>query len=207
MSLNPLDYVYDWSAIASFFVASAALISSVIAYKAIKLQEATIELQKSNFDLQRQKVEEEFTVAWTNQVINWANKCCDVISCLESKAKYEVNSDKDAIANLLGSLSSLIDRGRLLFENERSDGYGQGKPRAFQGYRPYMLDCLVDIYDNFQPAASLKGAEPVVSYLVNQEVSKVVTKYKREFVSQVQEVVDPEWFHRRATKFEKRKDT
>jgi len=186
MSLNPLDYVYDWSAIASFFVASAALISSVIAYKAIKLQEATIELQKSNFDLQRQKVEEEFTVAWTNQVINWANKCCDVISCLESKAKYEVNSDKDAIANLLGSLSSLIDRGRLLFENDRSDGYGQGKPRAFQGYRPYMLDCLVDIYDNFQPAASLKGAEPVVSYLVNQEVSKVVTKYKREFVSQVQ---------------------
>jgi len=121
MSLNPLDYVYDWSAIASFFVASAALISSVIAYKAIKLQEATIELQKSNFDLQRQKVEEEFTVAWTNQVINWANKCCDVISCLESKAKYEVNSDKDAIANLLGSLSSLIDRGRLLQQSLRKE--------------------------------------------------------------------------------------
>jgi len=91
----------------------------------------------------------------------------------------------------LEQLTSLIDEGRFVFENERSDGYGKEKPHAYQGYRPDVLDYLVDAYNilkEIDVAASTErdgGCEPLISL-------------KREFVSDIQDAIEPNWFSRQA---------
>ena len=204
MSFNPLDYVYDWSAIASFFVAVAALSSSFIAFRAVKLQETTLAFQSSNFNLQKQKVEEEFTIAWTNQVVSWASECSDVLSEIQLLVSPSLKIDELFLPReKLAKLSSLIDRGRLVFENDKSHDIGNNKPEAYKGLRPKLLDCLFHIYLVSEERLKLSVAEKRKQEKV---YIKFVSENRRDFISEIQNVVDPEWFHRRATSLEKRKE-
>ena len=188
-------------AIATFCVAIAALISSFVANKAVKVQKDTLDLHKQNIDLQKRKIEEEFTTAWTTQVVGWAGQCSDVLSEVQALVSELSRPADDAeLCQKLSFLSSLLDRGRLLFENDRNTDYGKDNPRAFQGYRPSFLDSLFEAYLLSRFHAELNAEEKPSNKSAYHEAMMI---RRREFISDIQEIVDPEWFHRRATKFDK----
>jgi hypothetical protein len=97
--------------------------------------------------------------------------------------------DEELVMERLAKLSSVIDVGRFFFENNRKTAFGKNKRRAYQGFRPKLFDCLVVVYNSYSV------------FLNNSEVpdKAKISDAKRQFVSLVQEVVDPNWFARKAS--------
>src|SRR5262249_61844 len=91
---------------------------------------------------------------------------------------------------LLSDISALIDHGRLLFENRAARDFGAEKPGAYRGHRPVLLDHLVAAHDCLRDAA-LPAAE-------NQPHGQTMWGLRREFVSELQRIVDPRWLSRQA---------
>jgi len=187
-------HMVDWGAWATLVAATVAAVVTFIAWKSMEVQKQTIKfLQKTD--------EENFSNSWTNQVIDWAGECSDCMAgahfaLLENDVPEEINA-------ILAKLSSLLDRGRFLFENDRNDGFGASKPRAYQGYRPYLLDCLFNVYlvceQRLKLTAEMKDVQKEI-------FNKFVFKNRRDFVSEIQEVVNPNWFHRKAIRFDRTGD-
>ena len=95
-------------------------------------------------------------------------------------------------AECLCKISALIDRGRLFFPNEAPDTHGQNKPRAFRGFRPVVLDQLKYVYDYVGELHSKRPNARPANVLRDS-----ITECKREFVSEMQSVVDPQARQRR----------
>ena len=76
-------------------------------------------------------------------------------------------------------LSSLIDTGRWYFPNQWTDDYGTHKEPAYRGMRQPVLDYVVEAYDLLKDSHSTESlrAELIAA--------------QREFVSHIQEVLDP----------------
>jgi len=81
-------------------------------------------------------------------------------------------------------LSALIDRGRWFLPNINDDGHGKSKPIAYQGHRQLALECVVDA---FQTVSELdcKAQAP------NKQAQPNLIKTKREFVAEIQTILDP----------------
>jgi len=89
-------------------------------------------------------------------------------------------------------LSALIDEGRFFFENKRHPTFGAEKPPAYQGFRPKLLDYLVAVHD------WLKGySQPLDS--VNGAACSEIWMSKREFVSELQRIIEPKWLSKQAS--------
>jgi hypothetical protein len=91
------------------------------------------------------------------------------------------------------ALSSFIDRGRWFFPNVHSEKIGEGKERAFRGYRQMVLNSLVAAYD----------AVTALDYNVaanNPPRREEIVTATRVFVSEVQEILNP---HGRDKEFNK----
>lgn len=82
------------------------------------------------------------------------------------------------------SLSSLIDRGRWFFPNFDADQYGQHKESAYQGYRPELLNSLVEAY-RITTRLDYKNA------VNNRQRRDELVAAQRAFVSEIQAVLDP----------------
>ncbi|HEX6369389.1 MAG TPA: hypothetical protein VF006_10680 [Longimicrobium sp.] len=126
------------------------------------------------------------TVAeWRRDLRDWAAGAIDVLS----EATYlcdEIADDNTDLAErslpCRHRLSSVIDRGRFFLPNIRKDEYGVDKPFAYRGYRHSALDPLV-------------AAERVLStgYLgAFTDRKHALVAMKREFVSSIQKILDPE---------------
>ena len=76
----------------------------------------------------------------------------------------------------------------MFFENNRSTSWGSEKPKAYQGFRPILLDCLVEAYTQYEYSLLDPTATDV----------EAIVSTKREFVSHVQGLVDPRWFAKQA---------
>jgi hypothetical protein len=126
------------------------------------------------------------TVAeWRRDLRDWANEAIDTLSeatyvCgdLEEKsAEY-----RTATFSCRHRLSSIIDRGRFFLPNIRRNEHGVDKPTAYRGFRHAVLDPLV-------------AAERVLS--IGDQGAFIDRKHaviamKREFVSAIQQILDPE---------------
>jgi hypothetical protein len=120
----------------------------------------------------------EWTDHYFNSVRVWAEEVCMVISeATHFSEDSEVSGEHKRSA--LIKLSSLVDTGRWYFPNQWSDDYGIHKEPAYRGVRQPVLDCVVDAY-NFlkEPGAG-------------REAKSELVKCQREFVSHIQEVLDP----------------
>lgn len=136
---------------------------------------------------------DSFRVAWTKDVLQWAQSCVGTVAEMEhefqtaSGRKLNRKLEPSVRVERLARLSSLIDEGRFFFENYRHTEWGKRNPAAYRGFRPKLLDSLVCIYDEYERAL---GGEDFDIDRMHAE--------KRQFVSMVQELVDPRWFARKA---------
>jgi hypothetical protein len=126
------------------------------------------------------------TVAeWRRDLREWAAEAIDVLT----EATYLCGDMPDNSSDLAARcfpcrhrLSSLIDRGRLFLPNIRKDEYGVDKPYAFRGFRHSGLDPLV--------AAERVLSEGFTGRFTDRKHALVAMK--REFVSSIQQILDPE---------------
>ncbi len=120
---------------------------------------------------------------------DWSNEVIDAMSvatylCDLDPAKTDDPSFFNRWHALRVELSALVDRGRLFFPNTHHDSVGTGKATAYRGLRPAVLDRviavlrLVDDMDYRSQAPNLKRRADIV-------------KERREFVSEVQDTLDP----------------
>lgn len=131
-----------------------------------------------------------FRLAWYKEVVDWARACVKAMSVAHEVCSTQLEDPDFASRRrleVLEQLTSLIDEGRFVFENDRSDGYGAHKSRAYQGYRPDVLNYLVDSYQILK--ASSVG---------DQRSCEMLIDLKRDFVSDIQEAIEPNWFSQQA---------
>jgi hypothetical protein len=126
------------------------------------------------------------TVAeWRRDLRDWAAEAIDILS----EAAYLCDdSEPDTAENRARTfscrhrLSSMIDRGRFFLPNIRKDEHGVDKPYAYRGFRHSGLDPLV-------------AAERVLSTGSTGSFTDrkhALVAMKREFVSAIQQILDPE---------------
>lgn len=82
-----------------------------------------------------------------SQVREWASEVIDALSVAAGLCALSANRLADGELfmrrwEMMSTLSSLLDRGRMFFPNTYREGYGTHKPAAFQGLRPQILDVI-----------------------------------------------------------------
>lgn len=170
--------VWDFS---NWISAIAALASAAAAYFAFRASE------KNARDTMR--------LEWTREVLAWADDCIAALSEAHSicDPRYcQSEGHAGRVFEAHWKISYLIDRGRLYFENDKSDGYGQHKPSAYQGYAPEMLEWLKDAYNSLSNYI-------YTSFRDGDEIKEDIIKSKRHFVSLMQVEIDPSWFRKAMT--------
>ena len=124
-----------------------------------------------------------------SDIINWADKCIDILSEQESFLRCNdlrnLSPEREKRAKeLLHILSAMIDRGRIYFPNDFIAGKGEDKPRAYRGERQRILNHLVRCYDSFM---STVGKDKDNS----AEAANYILDRRRKFVSEAQLAIDP----------------
>lgn len=128
-----------------------------------------------------------FASDYLRDLRSWASEAIDVLSeaAYQSPGRADtVSIDSTVCTSCRQRLSALVDRGRFFIPNYRPDDVGTSKPAAFRGLRHPALDILV-------------AAEQVLGGAAVQWVRKfpsqraALVELKREFVSQIQEILDP----------------
>ena len=120
------------------------------------------------------------------RIQDWANEClCALTEAwhfgLLEEADFSISGgDRIRKHDLLNRLSTLIDQGRLFFNNVTVGNYGEDKSPAHHGLRPLILDPLVDTYRAVQATSVTLDRDHL---------------YKRrgDFISLVQYEVDSKW--------------
>lgn len=92
------------------------------------------------------------------------------------------------IARHRADLSSLVDRGRLLFPNEREAEIGIHKPGAYRGLRHRSLDPLIAAYRLLSDDHALDSSP---------DKQMVLFEIRRVFVSRLQAIIRPREVNRK----------
>lgn len=119
----------------------------------------------------RRHIRYQMETTYIENLLAWHK---EVIFCLIRLEKLPV--DRSTASEDLCVLSALIEQGRFLFPNVRSNKYGAGKPLAYRGYRNLVLDILVAIYQEHHSGSA------------DIEINE---KYRKSFTSAVFSIVDP----------------
>ena len=126
----------------------------------------------------RDRKKEKYAIVsdYCKQLIEWHGETVGILIGLRNTTR---DGDKEKKKDLLTGLSTQIEKGRFYFPNiDKGNGFGQGKPIAYQGYRNLTLDFLVYSYNLF-----IK--EDSGQFLKHAEV------LQREFTSIIISVVRP----------------
>jgi hypothetical protein len=183
------------NALAAIASAVAALGSVVVAVYIGRRTEslAAIERQRAEALAASERRHASFnTIAeWRRDLREWAADAIEVLSeasYLCDDAEFDSTDDQARTLNQARTfscrfrLSSIIDRGRFFLPNIRREEYGTEKPYAYQGLRHSGLDPLV-------------ATERVLSTGFTggfTDRKHAVVAMKREFVSYIQRILDPE---------------
>lgn len=197
----------DWiTALATAIGAAGAIAAAIVAiYAALDARRSAV-AQRRDAEIQRNETKRQGTIAleamlldYHKAILSWADESINWMSGARSLTYLDPSKINEGNfftrrAECLSKLSALIDRGRLFFPNEAPDEHGQDKPQAFRGFRPVVLDQLKYVYDL---VGELQSTRP--SSRSAKELREAITKCKREFVSEIQRVVDPQERQRRLT--------
>lgn len=129
---------------------------------------------------------------WLRDLRSWAFEVIDVLSeasYVAQKGGLEETSEVSAcLHRSRHRLSALVDRGRFLLPNERSQEYGDYKPNAYRGLRHHALDSLV-------AAESILGDDlPLLAF---PDKKHALVGLRREFVSAIHAIIDPQSTNRK----------
>jgi hypothetical protein len=117
---------------------------------------------------------------WMRDLRDWASEAIDVLS----EAVYA--SDSSDVRRYISQLSALVDRGRFFLPNQVNKEAEPGKLPAFRGSRHRALVPLI---------AALRVLDGEVEKDLTEYVSKnrseVIRELQREFVSHIQQILDP----------------
>lgn len=156
-------------------IALAALV--IAAYERRQANKAEAQrqlLEKRNAEL----VERAWADSHFQAVQRWAEEVCHTIS----ESRHLVGRG-DAFASQrirqMARLSSLIDTGRWYFPNTHSDIVGSEKELAFRGLRQPVLDYVVYAYRALE------------SDWAEAAIREELVSCQRQFVSDIQRVIDP----------------
>jgi len=124
---------------------------------------------------------------WMRDLRAWASEAVEVLAesgylCSPENLPVPDTDQQAAIQKCRIRLCALIDRGRFLLPNEIDHDYGGHKPSAYRGLRHAVLDPLVAADQILEGQADLYN-------FPNERAA--ISGVQREFVSLVQEVLDP----------------
>jgi len=116
----------------------------------------------------------------------WASEAIDVLTeaayCAQGRAD-SAPPDNDACFRCRHQLSALVDRGRFFIPNYNPEEVGAHKAAAYRGLRHPALDYLV------AAEQVLAGTSPELARFPSHRAALI--EIKREFVSQIQDILDP----------------
>ncbi|MBV8045644.1 MAG: hypothetical protein JO171_00710 [Paludibacterium sp.] len=166
---------------AVFVSAIAACISAVSAFIAV-------------WNYRREQLNQRIAAAkWKKEyfsdLLKWSDEAMFLLSeslhmCDLDPKWMEGNEFFETQHALRVKLSAQIDRGRWFFPNYAVGQHGAHKSEAFRGYRPAVLDGLVDAY---RAVSSIKYVEQSQ----NRQHRSAIETAKRLFTSEIQKVLDP----------------
>ncbi len=146
--------------ISSIVAAVFALVSFIIARRTERRQAA----------VQSQDILLQFDMA----VRAWGRDAIEALAALEA-ATWQC--DDFEFTKQLSRVSGMIDQGRLLLPNTpRHDGADIHKPKAYQGYRPPVLNNLFTVYD-FAAGLTVETMGP--------DAAGNLFKLRRDFVAEL----------------------
>jgi hypothetical protein len=163
--------VNEWVAVISAGLALLSLVlNSLIVNRQTALQFETLKMEMDG---------EVF--AWVHEAIDAVS---EAMALVEGRGGiYPPDEFRTRAFETAHKLSSLADRGRLLFPNEAPDAHGQEKEGAFQGYRQPILDAVVFA------CGQLSRLEPEGAR--DEPAEAVLTRCRRLLVSEAQNALDP----------------
>jgi hypothetical protein len=126
-----------------------------------------------------------FAADWYRDLRTWASEAIDVLSeAIEAAAGNDASDPGLPAVFTAGCprLSALIDRGRFFLPNYAPDDFGRQKPPAFRGLRHPAVDYLVAGYN------VMKHGDVPQAFKSQRDA---LVEIKRQFVSHVQEILDP----------------
>ena len=137
----------DWDAVGAIFSILTASLGGWIALMVRKGQRHRETLNA--FDTYRKEL-----LDYSNQVITALDRTRSLIANNPEHATIDVGLAKNDYyerrSELLGQVSSLIDRGRFLFPNRGFRGFGQEKGVANRGLRDQVLDRIISAHHILQ---------------------------------------------------------
>lgn len=157
----------------------SALISAFFAFRARR--DTQIAQQAQLMALKRQ---------YYSELQKWADQVVDILTAAIFLCKLQ-DSDNTHDGDIFHKwfsirekLSSLIDQGRFFIPNEEIDIHGQSKPLAYRGFRPKHRNLLVVSYEAL-------GKFDKESLNRNGNLHNQLWEMRKEFVSELQEILDP----------------
>lgn len=188
-----MDWVKDLETIApllfavlSLFAAGSSAIAAWYAYRSSRRSAARM-----------------LRLEWTRDLLVWTNDGIKVLTrahhlCGMDPQKTEQPSFYNRWNETLTELSAVADRGRMFFVNRSVDvEHKLHNPPAYRGYSPQSISLLTSAYKLLRDVNYEKLSE-------NKAVGAAMIDIKREFVSVMQQEIDPAWF-RRAAIYESRR--
>lgn len=164
--------VNEWVAVSS---ALLALVSLLLNFAVVRRQ---IALQ---FESLKAQTDGE-AMAWANDAIDLVSE--GVLLARGRGVAFPADEMRRRLLEVSQRLSSTADRGRLFFPNEEHRTHGRDKEKAFQGYRPVILDTV--IFAHYQ-LDKVDPTEPGP----DQAACEYLVRCRRLLVSEVQSAVDP----------------
>lgn len=123
-----------------------------------------------------------------SEVLAWAHEASDAITegimLAKGRGDYDERDVRVRALTISQRLSSMADRGRLLFPNLDPHAAGQGREAAFRGFRPPILDCVVFASAQVE-RLDARNMGP------DMEAVKVLVGCRRLLVSETQCAIDP----------------
>jgi hypothetical protein len=122
---------------------------------------------------------------------DWGDKVIDEMAYAIALTYWDPKKEPDNFFKRrnqsIATFSSLIDRGRLFFPNDKTSDVGADKEEAFQGLRRKILNDVVAAFD----------AAKALDYALqdkNKFVRKKLVQIKRSFVAELQNEINPRRF-------------
>ena len=175
MTVEVFEEPAAWGAAVSF---AAMVVSAAFALSAGKAAKRSLENQDKLVRMERFRLEQEQRERvrlWGDEVVGSMQAAIDCAAIPQEDGSREAER-----VELAGKLSELTDRGRWLFENVKDTRYGTWKEGAYQGFRPKVLDVVLEAFNLVRPKAEHEVLD-----------RRALIDAKRRFVSEIQELVKP----------------
>jgi len=180
MPFQDADYISYFFAAGSFVAAASSALAAWFVYKSSRRSAARM-----------------LRLEWTRDLLTWTDDAIAVLTkahhlCWLEPSRTTNPSFFDRRIEILTEISTVVDRGRMFFVNTRIEGeVTDGKPKAYTGNSPQAIFLLTEAYRQTR-AIDYADAVP------NSEIQLNLLRIKRQFVSVMQNEIDPNWFRKAA---------